>query len=157
MKTRFALAGSAVAALSLLGACGWKDTVWMDSHNFPSNTWRGTKVVTFSPDSVSLAEGDGQKLLLTLRYAASAPVATFPIVVETEWPQEGIFRADTLTQRLLPGIERTGNNSKNGTFEVTDTITLPAAATPGWSVSLRPADASAEVNGIYSITASLIK
>ena len=141
----------------LLAGCG-SSLVWTGNYSFPGNTWHPEHTVTFVPDTISLEKNDDNPLtgVLSIRYAAKMPMEMLPLVMEIESPQDGLYRCDTIQQRLLPMDERTAGKGTLGVFESCDTILLHSRPVPGWSVSFYPASEE-DISGIFSITFELLK
>lgn len=139
----------------LLIGCGSENIVWTEIHNFSGSVWKGNDVIIFVPDSASLSHDRGGKGILCLRYAEDVSLGTLPVVVDMEWPEAGIYRADTLVIKLNPEENLTGINRKHGIFEVCDTVTLDSPPDPGWRMAVRQLSPSDEVRGIFSIIFTL--
>lgn len=139
-------------------SCLPAELVWTETYNFPGSTWSPGEKVTFTPDTTFLLHGAGEAVV-SLRYASDAPVETLPLVVEMEcpgaWENDGGFKADTITVRLLPSEARTANNAKLGVYETECSVPLGVAPAPGWSATIHPICAEA-VTGLYSVTLELI-
>ena len=151
--------GSVVPIVLLVGiltGCTPGDTTWTKSYDFPGNTWHSDNHIQMKPDTLDLQDNNSDAALLTLRYAAGASKRVFPLVVETECPGTGLYRCDTIRESLLDSESRTGDNSNFGVFEKTDTIRLKQKPHPGWCMTISQASADEEINGIFSITLSLI-
>lgn len=148
-----ALAVALVATAGLMG-CGKEQCIWTRTYSFPATGWSGDSRLEFAPDSASLARGKASQAIIGVRYGADAPLREFPVVAETESRATGAYTLDTLTIRLLPLEQRTANNARFGVFESVDTIALPDAPKPGWSLTLHPATAE-DIKGLISITLEL--
>lgn len=154
--SRAAVAAGCVILMLTAATCG-PGVVWTGYHSFPGGKWMPGKNVTFAPDTINLQDSTKpapQEGIWTLRYSADASVASFPMVVETESPEQGVYRCDTVNVKLLPGGRRTADNAKLGVFEITDTIRLGYGVRPGWTISFYPATVH-PVEGILNITFTL--
>lgn len=144
--------------LLLLAGCGGRKFLWTEHYNFPSNTWMPQNAVKFVPDTVDLTDSTAVagRGVVSLRYASDASVEEFPLVMEVESPEKGIYRSDTIRIKFLTEENRTASKGRMGLFETCDTINLTATPTPGWNVTFYPATEE-DLTGIFSLTFQLIE
>ena len=142
----------------LVVGCVSSSIIWTGHHSFPGLKWTPEESVVFLPDSLSLRDSTVRATtgVISLRYSAGTNLENLPIVVEIESPTEGIYRCDTIVERLLPVDDRTPHKGRMGIFESTDTIRLHSAVSPGWSISFCPA-CEEVIDGIISLTFDIIK
>lgn len=136
-------------------ACGKYDHLWTKTYNFPSEEWRGEERLGFFPDTLSLERGKADRMVISVRYGEDATLEGLPIVMETESPDDGYYRCDTIELKLLPIEKRTANRARMGIFETCDTFKLEHFAKPGWNLTLHPALGENLITGLYSLTLEL--
>lgn len=145
-----------LVACCWLVSCGRQPAVWSGTYSFPSSVWNEDNIVAFSPDSAAVAEGTASKALISIRYAADASAESFPLIMETESPAEGLYRSEVIRVNLLPREKRTAAQGRLGIFETCDTLQLCCKALPGWQIAFHP-EVGESVSGLYSFTLELIE
>lgn len=147
-----------MAAL-LLTSCLPATLIWTATYNFPGGRWGHEEKVTFRPDTIYMEKtGPGKREtrgVISLRYNGSASLETLPLVIETESPEEGAYRSDTIGIRLLRGDRRMADKATLGVFETVDTVILNPHPAPGWTMTLYPANREG-IEGVYSLTLEII-
>ena len=143
-------------AVAMFGGCRRQAVVWTGTYNFPSTVWDQDNIIAFSPDSSDVAAGSSSMAVISIRYAADASVESFPLIMETESPSEGLYRSERIRMNLLPIEKRTGAQGRLGIFETCDTVRLCCKVLPGWQIAFHPED-SKNLTGLYSFTFELIE
>lgn len=146
----------AFAAILLTG-CNNEPFVWTKNFSFESEEWEEIERVTFVPDSVFVESTSARKGVLNFRYGADSNVEDFFMAVETDSPAVGSYSSDTVLVKLLPIIDRNGANATAGVFETSDTLHFNSEVKPGWEMTIYPLTGIKKIEGLISVTLTLIE